>query len=340
VEKFIHSDTLFSAICHAWGQMYGKEELDNLIQSFKQATEEGTEPPFLLSSAFPFIWEEKEGRTIFFLPKPKILPPPKFLEESPQAKKIQKFVKEELKIDDVEWISSSLFREWVVFYKGGERADIEALYRMEKCIQEALNQHLKIEVRPRVQVDRTKGGTRLYFFGSTHFREKCGLYFLIRWAPAVDSSIRERLKSALRFLSEAGIGGERSHGYGMFYPLWNSVELLGIKIEGEMCGFLTLSLWHPSPLDWKNRFQRTLHQYKLIQRPGWVSSPWMKKAYRRKIVTMFEEGSTTEKPVRGGLVDITPSELTVEKAVHKIYRYGFAFTIPVWLNIRKPVALR
>ena len=71
VEKiydFLHSDTLFSAICHGWLEAYGSKDLEDLLEEFptnQQALPPS--PPFLLSSAFPFV--EKDGmRTTYFLP--------------------------------------------------------------------------------------------------------------------------------------------------------------------------------------------------------------------------------------------------------------------------------
>ena len=44
---YIHSDTLFSAICNAYRLLYGNEGLQEVLKLF-----EGREPPFLISSAF------------------------------------------------------------------------------------------------------------------------------------------------------------------------------------------------------------------------------------------------------------------------------------------------
>ena len=44
---YIHSDTLFSAICNVYRLLYGNEELQEVLKLF-----EDREPPFLISSAF------------------------------------------------------------------------------------------------------------------------------------------------------------------------------------------------------------------------------------------------------------------------------------------------
>ena len=43
---YIHSDTLFSAICNAYRLLYGNERLQEVLKLF-----EDREPPFLISSA-------------------------------------------------------------------------------------------------------------------------------------------------------------------------------------------------------------------------------------------------------------------------------------------------
>lgn len=54
-ETIIHSDTLFSAFCHSFLLLYGRQALEDLLSSFQ------TDPPIRLSSAFYF----HQGRYYF-----------------------------------------------------------------------------------------------------------------------------------------------------------------------------------------------------------------------------------------------------------------------------------
>src|SRR5205809_1109492 len=65
VESILRSDSLYSALCHAWNARFGPDEVTALIQRFRR------DAPFLFSSAFPFYEDS------FFLPKP-MMPPPGF----------------------------------------------------------------------------------------------------------------------------------------------------------------------------------------------------------------------------------------------------------------------
>ena len=330
VECSIRSDTLFSAICHGWSQLYRHEATEKLLCQFKQAEAEGTDPPFLISSTFPFIANGDDF--IFFLPKPILPPPNPFSTTAQRGREIWEIQKEELQIDDLRFISAPFFGHWIRFTEIQDQGQPEtkAICEREKELQARLSQDIRAEeIRPRVQIDRKTGMTHLYAFGSTHFAPRCGLYFFIRWANDKKATLRPKLQSVLRLLGETGIGGERNQGYGLFQPEWGTAAFLP-KAETKTNEFLTLSLFHPSDLDWENEFRQDLHQYRLMQRPGWASSPWLKRTYRRKVAVMFEEGAVIKQQVQGGLVDVTPTELKLKEANrHVIYRYGFAFLIPI-----------
>ena len=61
----VASDTLFSALANAWVTLYGKPSLQELLAEFNRAsTDPAASPPFLISSAFPYLREE------FSFPKP------------------------------------------------------------------------------------------------------------------------------------------------------------------------------------------------------------------------------------------------------------------------------
>ena len=64
VQPFLHSDTIFSALCNAWAKfrILSDHDLSELKQCFDTA------PPFKISSAFPYL---RSGPPLkYFLPKP------------------------------------------------------------------------------------------------------------------------------------------------------------------------------------------------------------------------------------------------------------------------------
>ena len=73
ISETIHADTLFSALCHAWGHLYGKGATDDLLLEFTRRDAQ-SEPPFMLTSCFPFIEPREEGAgRIYYLPAPQAL---------------------------------------------------------------------------------------------------------------------------------------------------------------------------------------------------------------------------------------------------------------------------
>jgi CRISPR-associated protein Csm4 len=172
-------------------------------------------------------------------------------------------------------------------------------------------------------MDRQAQAFRIYHTGQVSFCPGCGLYFLLE---VEDSASKKLVESALHYLSGAGLGGERSAGYGQFSfesaspfaPFWSS--------NGDL--LITLSLYHPTLQELEAGVLARRAAYELSHRSGWVNSP-ERAGHRRKSASFIVEGSvlcSVGKPSYGELVDVTP-ELEPDK--HPVYRYGFAFPIGV-----------
>lgn len=137
---------------------------------------------------------------------------------------------------------------------------------------------------------------------------------------------------SLSLLGELGLGGERSSGLGKFKLTWEDADDEWNRLllfEGNGC--LCVSLFHPEDLD---IIADTVNgaSYALLERRGWFLSPFSRKQYKRKTVTMFAEGSVFAKKIAGHLVPVAPEIWIKEGNPHPIYRYGYAFTIPVKLK--------
>ena len=84
----LHSDTLFGAITYAISQLY-PEKVDEMVKSFED------EPPFIISSTFPFIFKEdfENGKKIKFYPKIIFPQKSKDLEEKYHPKDFKEYKK-------------------------------------------------------------------------------------------------------------------------------------------------------------------------------------------------------------------------------------------------------
>ena len=245
----IHSDTLFGAICWAIRMLYGASYLEEMLTDF------GKHPKFVLSSAFPYGY--RDGVKVRFYPKP-LLPDltseqvkqlarekvsrPRREDPLAEKREIVEVVGKAKRIKAAVYISEHIFEEIV---KG--QTDTQALLRrfmdgrgtVRKDIEWVGNALIttgeRKEIDPdgeydafwqmtdvqRNETDRVAGATaegRLFFSQGTVFRRgTAGLWFLVRTEDL------DLVKSALRYLGDTGIGGDRTVGKGHFE----------IEVEGE-----------------------------------------------------------------------------------------------------------
>lgn len=173
------SDTLFSALCHAYLAAFGTDELEELLARFDG------DAPFLISSAFPY-----HGDTLF-LPTPRIEPPAE-RGENGSGKKLKKAA----------WLS---FRDFAGMVEG------EAPRETEKFAQYLPRK----ELLPRVALDRGDSGSSIYYVRRAVFPEGGGLWALVDMR---DEGIELRLRKTFHLLGDMGLGGERTMGCGFFEP--------------------------------------------------------------------------------------------------------------------------
>jgi len=293
-KSYISSDTIFSALCHCHLLLYG--EVDSFIKAFTS-----DEPPFLLSSAFPY-WEEN---LYFPLPKNQFIRDKdlkkikfvnlKLLERLLAGKKI-----EELK-EEIQRIT-----------------ELDFLPRFEKSNSLQPINPYTVENIPRVALSRLSNhpGENFFYFGQIKYREKAGLFILI---DMKNKEWESSVKALFRLFADEGIGGDRTCGKGLFHsPEFASLE---IPENSDSNAFYALSTYFPKPQEisgLENCF------YDLELRKGYIYSP-ANKSYRRRSIRVFSEGSvfTGQKRI-GSLVDITPEIFKT----HRIYRYGLLFSIP------------
>ena len=294
VEEVLHSDSLYSALCHAWSARFGSNDLKALIDLFQH------DPPFLLSSAFPFLGET------FFLPKP-MLPPPGF-EETVTRLKHGKEVKR------TTYLTREQFAAWV--HK--RTFSFEEMDETMRSFQQVFHKDLI----PRVALGRKDNRSEIFHVGVLRFARDAGLYFLVRLA---DEAVLPKLRAALSLLGEMGLGGERTYGLGRFTAQfehadssWNFLD------EKEGSRLLTLALFCPPASD-LDRVDETC-SYGLMERKGWIHSPFTYRQLKRKTVVMFTVGSVFSYPMKGQVLDVTPTGWDVESS-HPIYRFGLPFFV-------------
>ncbi len=293
--EFIHSDTLFSAFCHCYQLLYGKDELEDLLNLFCSP-----KPPFYFSSAFP-LWQ---GDYYFPVPKNQ-------LPTTKEAKKIQ-------------------FIEKTGLERLLEGSILEEVIHTTKYIPAMTepNYPWVLENVPRVSLSRYSnhpiedGG--YFHFGLVFYRPDAELFFLIKYDNV---NFQKKVEATIRLIADEGIGGDRSSGKGLMHP--PVFDKLEINTPNNADGVLSLSLYYPSDEKELNGINKSF--YDLIERKGYIYSPYG-MSLRRKTIRMFTEGSVfPEQPLKyGRLVNVKPDMFEH----HNVYRYGFIFALPCKLELK------
>lgn len=302
------SDTLFGALCWGIRWTHGEPALLEVLE----ACERG-DPPFILSSAFPYA--EGEGGPVYYLPRP-FSWSPVGSDQTVESYSATKGLKR------AAYCSLSLFHQIV----SGRPPAAESLAEPKSgCLAapgEPIPQVQELDV-DRNTINRVTGAVQegRLFFGEETGVGGGGAYFLIRLREA---AVRPLVESALRFLEDRGIGGDASVGRGQVHIHVEDGDLLR-EISGASHR-VTLSLLHPSPRD-REHLAALVGQsaYRLVKRKGRVESlyapteqPW------KSTLVMLSEGSVFpcdgDRPVYGAAP-------VVKEQPFRVRHNGFGYTV-------------
>jgi len=283
-DTFIHSDTLFSAFCHAYQLLY--KDLLELLKEF-----ENNSPPFLISSAFPY-W-----RNTFFFPLPK--------NQLPKERELAK----------IKFVNKTGFEKLL---KG------EKLKEMIKEIETIPAQEepyfpWELSDIPRVGLSRldNRPGDKFFYFSQVIYKEDAGLFFLFKFQK---EEFRPKFEAAIRLLADEGIGGDRSSGKGLFEkPLFEEIE---IETPTDATGVVSLSLYYPKDKSELTGIKNAF--YDLIERKGYIFSPYCSSLRRRSIRMFVEGSVFPHPPEKivGTLVSVEPEVFKFHKVYRYGYLFG------------------
>lgn len=317
------SDSLFSALVVTYKEVYGD------ATEFLALWETG-DPPFLLSSLFPCAGD------VPFLPLPRLMI--KFAQVDPRTLK---------KLKKVKYVSPGIFNRLVggevmdEHWSDGPRVALQdgAVWLEDedrrllpiplRHLKPALLRESKVWVTekvPRVRVDRITSAANIYHAGRTVFAEGCGLWFLADIHREGDL-----LTQLVDELSQSGLGGGRSAGYGAF-TVGASLPAPALpSIEGAQQA-LTLARYYPRIEELEAGVLGQGAAYELVTIGGWLATAG-NVAERRRRVRMIEAGSVLDvragAPIRGQLADVRPHYASGRMFRHAIYRNGYALLVGV-----------
>lgn len=323
VREWLHSDTLFSALCHGLAAAYGKKWVDDLTGRFFDQEEE---PPFRLSSCF----------LSNYLPKPR-LPIPGHDSEDPEVQEL--FRKYAHRIESVEFIDMERVKDWITWEDAKkERTDYSDLYNEIIEAHQRYRSAFVSFTRGSNELDRSDSASNPFDRGMVKYGENEALWFFLQGEKEL---IEERLMPAFAdYLKTTGFGGERADGFGRIDRVsWDTIDaeyFFEDSAGASPAGYYLLSLYHPTEEELK-RLKGS--RYRLVTRKGWFHTPYSAYQFKRKACTMFGEGSVIglERPPRGKLADVCPDGWWREKRRelgpdrwHHIYRFGIAMAAPVF----------
>jgi len=291
----LHSDVLFSALVWAVRRLWGFQAASAWVAPFTSAA-----PPFLLSSAAPFVRRVDDGRPVLLFPRP---------------------VAWHGQGDGKAWRRASWVSEQAL-HRPQEVLAVEdgALVTQEEAYRLPPGPWWRESLVARVALDRLSQASNLYFVRHRYFRPGCGLWFVAHY---LDEGWRSRLEAALKALGDEGIGGERSRGAGRFRIADTVPGPPPAPDSASPC--LNLALWFPREEEF-SLLARS--QYLLLERSGWVCSPDIPQAVRNLRVQMVREGAVLPRGgILGRMVDVTPPLLRQAGAPHPVYRYGYAYPV-------------
>lgn len=300
----LHSDTLYAAVCSAMNAMGWLEE-------WLDATARAETPAAVLTSAFP--WQGDQ----YYFPAPAPLWPPKGAGRRVRGATLL----------PASVIRGLLDGAGIDESKYAPDAASGCLLLADRASRGGPFRHA---LRTRVAVDRLSGSTGpVNKLGAIEFSENAGLWNAVCFAGDEARSLwRGKLVACFRYLADAGMGGNRSCGWGRSATpaiddrhveslLWPGPP----SLEGPKAWW-NLSLLYPAAtdsIDW------TRGGYRLLERGGRIESLEQWGAEKRK-APMVAEGSvlvSEQKPV-GSAPDSAP-----EGFAHPVYKNGFAVTIEV-----------
>lgn len=284
------ADTLFSALCHTAGSLWGEAGITRLCAQV-QADE------LLLSDSMP--WRECNGEDVYYLPKPCAISQTR--QEIPsQLRKVMKRLMW-IPVRDMDAFQDSLAGK--TLYCPKEEPFGEAEARIQAVVCDGRD-------------------TTPYQVGVFRFLPSCGLYFL---AGCTEDEQAQQLQTLVNALGMSGIGGKISAGYGAFSV--EDVILLNEPFD-EQTQWLYDALICPQPkhylllttsLPVDDELESVLSgaMYQLVRRGGYVQSETFAEVPQRKRTQVFfAAGAMLERPFSGALYSVA------QGGGHPVYRYS------------------
>src|SRR5262249_7523931 len=201
-ETRIHvpADTLFSALCSMWRELYSVEALrEDVLDWFTE--DEGGSEPFFLSSAFPYV----DG--VRFFPKPLArLTSITVQEGDDKAFKRVRLVSESIfaalvRGEPLPFSKADCINGQTVSVTDAEKEQLAD--QMDETSDDIVL--WKRDLVPRVTLDRITSASEIWHLGEVKFSPGVGLWFAVVFHPDHGEALRHKFEACLRVLGDTGL---------------------------------------------------------------------------------------------------------------------------------------
>ena len=292
----LHSDTLFGAITSAISELY-PDIVEDMLNEFNAGR-----PPFILSSAFPYIYND-DNKVRFY---------PKIILDYDSSDISRETLKKYKKIN---YIDEEIFLSLI----NGNLTELELLSDYGKYFESGsllMSKDYGIDARisgniiPNNSVNRLTNESEAIFYSQGDTFLNMGLFFTVYF---FDEEYGDIIKNVFKFLKDRGFGRDLSTGKGQFdYEITDDL-IDEFKIE-EGNSFVTLSRYIPTSED-LNKINE-YSSYEIDSKRGRHHSGEI-----RKEVKFFKEGSTFPN------YQVTYGNLVKSSDVNPAVEYGYAFPV-------------
>jgi CRISPR type III-A-associated RAMP protein Csm4 len=304
VEKILHSDALYAALCSAM-QRLGR------LEEWLAGSVHSEDSRVRFSSCFPYT-----GEHLLITPPRHLWPPPvasntrwkgaRYIPLTAAAS----LVAETPLVDDA-WVVDSLSECLLPAGKTPVSPPFRTAVRFGAAVDRL----------SRCNIDRHATACLEFAPGAGVW---CGVIFTDKEAYRTWG---DPLRACFRLLADTGLGGERSRGWGRSeQPVFDEFDLLDGLFpadmpEGMESAYWMLSVFSPGAadaIDW------TRGSYDVVTRSGRAEGA--KWGELKRTTRLVSEGSVllATHPPSGTARDVAPADYP-----HPVYRAGFAFSLPV-----------
>lgn len=291
--KTIDSDTMYAA-------------LTSCLAKMGETISENGDLGFTISSLFPYYQKEKDGKPLYFFPKPINAKLPETAENRKQIKKIK-------------YLETNYFSQLLSGNVKIEDNNIHGDYLCEQKIEK----FIKTQADQRVSIkDRTmQEEAEPYFIDKIFFKDYSGLFFIAKGDTT-------NLDKAIPLLALEGIGTDRNIGNGFFEYKRDTVFL---DIPEKADYFLNLSMFFPESKEQLSLLMDENSAYEIQRRGGWITS-YPYQSLRKNVIYGFSVGSVFRKETSGletlgKIVDLRPKWNDTD--MHSVFRCGRALILPI-----------